>query len=630
MLRAGAMAALQAADTDRGATLTLGTAGILGLLAILVAAASGWVFLVLLRRRNGKAAPPPPLPATPPFPPPGGAVSAPSEGDVPPGDPAETAFRGAETGLADTVLLLRNGRVTKVGAGGRALFGEEFRRAAGLGLLDLAAAEEILPLAEKLRKIDGPGPQSIDVQFRVRAFRGAGPAREVAARILRPAGTPAGTYVVTLADVTAPLAEARTAAEIASRMDAALNLLGDGVMVTAREEGKEIVLLFNPGMEKLFGKPAASVVGRSLDDLKGRLGEGLDRPALDRLFARSDAPGTDLIETGGESPRLIERSSRPLVTSFGSGGHLFTFRDLTGERAREEELMSAALEAKGAREGIESLHQDLLLANEGLERRLTDLARLNRELKAMDEMKSNLLANVSHELQTPLVSIRGYTEMILKGRLGPLTDGQDRGLRVALRNIDRLISLIDSLLTFARAERESERLKIDTFPLRPLVEEVLDLLKDRAAGKKVKVSAVFPAGDLTIRGDRDRIAQVFINLVSNAVKYNREGGSVVIEAAKGRRSLARVEVRDTGMGIPREDLEKIFDRFYRSGAAREDEKGSGLGLSITKDILRLHGCMIRADSDLGKGSTFSFTLPLEGRPRGEKHARTPGASREEP
>jgi signal transduction histidine kinase len=90
-----------------------------------------------------------------------------------------------------------------------------------------------------------------------------------------------------------------------------------------------------------------------------------------------------------------------------------------------------------------------------------------------------------------------------------------------------------------------------------------------------------------------------------------------------------VEIRDTGVGIPKEDLERIFDRFFRGDAAKEEGGGSGLGLSITKDILRLHGCMIRADSDPGKGSTFSFTLPLEGRPKGERHTRTQSAPREE-
>ena len=628
MFRAGAMAALQAADTDTGVTLTLGTAGVVGLLAILVAAASGWILLAVsgrFRKSSGtESVPAAPLPRQPD---PVAPLRPPTEAAD---DAAETAFRGAESGLADTVLLFREDRLVKSGVGASAILGDDPGWAHGLRLADLVAAEDLLPLTEAMRHVAGPGPSSIDIRFLLRARRGSGAPREVSARIFRPAASPAGTYVVTLTDVTAPLAEARTAAALASRMDAALNLLGDGVMVTSQEEGREIVLLFNPGMERLLGLPAAAIVARSLVELRSRLADRFDAAALHSLLEPSDSPRTDLIELGGDTPRRIERSSRALVTAFGSGGHLFTYRDVTSERAREEDLRSAAIAASGAREGIESVHQDLLLANEGLERRLAEFARLNRDLRSVDEMKSNLLANVSHELQTPLVSIRGYTEMILKGRLGPLTEEQDRGLRVALRNIDRLISLIDSLLTFARAEGDSERLKIETFPLRLLVQDVVELLKDRAAEKKVTVSALFPAGDLNARGDRDRIAQVFINLVTNAVKYNREGGSVVIEVTRGARSQSRVEVRDTGVGIPKEDLERIFDRFYRGDAAREEGAGSGLGLSITKDILRLHGCMIRADSEPGKGSVFSFTLPLEVRSKGERHSRTPIAPREEP
>jgi signal transduction histidine kinase len=616
------MAAFQAADTDAGVTLTLGTAGVIGLLAILVAAAWGWI-LVALSGRLRKAS----REQTPAAAPDGEEPAL--RGLAASDDAAETAFRGAETGLADTVLLFREDRLVKTGAGARAILGDDPARAAGLRLADLVAAEDLLPMTEAMRRAGDPGFSSIDVRFGLRSRRGMGTSREVAARILRPTGSPAGTYIVTLTDVTAPLAEARNAVAIASRMDAALNLLGDGVMVTSQEEGREIVLLFNPGMERLFGVPASSVMARSLEDLKSRIAGRFDARALDSLLEAAESPRTDLIDSGGEPARRIERSTRPLVTSFGSGGHLFTYRDVTSETAREEELRSAAVEASGARDGLESIHQDLLLANEGLERRLAELARLNRELRSVDEMKSNLLANVSHELQTPLVSIRGYTEMILKGRLGPLTEEQDRGLRVALRNIDRLISLIDSLLTFSRAEGESERLKIETFPIRPLVQEVVDLLKDRAAARKVIVSSLFPSGDLSARGDRDRIAQVFINLLTNAIKYNREGGSVIVEVGRGARSQARVEIRDTGVGIPKEDLERIFDRFFRGDAAKEEGGGSGLGLSITKDILRLHGCMIRADSDPGKGSTFSFTLPLEGRPKGERHTRTQSAPREE-
>jgi len=629
MFRAGVMAALQAAGPDGGVSLTLGPVGVVGLLTILVAAAGEWVFLALARRARAPIRPAMPntssIPLGPTAPP--APVSAPPP-DGRDGDAAAVAFAGLESGLADVVLLFRDHRLARAGSGARSMFGEEAGLLGGARLVDLTEAGDLLPVAEAVRVADRFEANGSDARFTLRGVAGLRGPRDVEARIVRPVGCVPGTYIVTLSDVTAPLARARTAAEMASRMDAALNLLEDGVMMTRREEGREVVIFFNSGMERLLGVPAGAAVGRPLAEVmaaSGNFGEA----DLEALFRAPDAPVADLIETSGDDGRLVDRVARPLATSFGPGGHLFILKDVTAERAREEELRAAAVEASGAREGIESVHQDLLLANEGLERRLADLVRLNRQLRGIDEMKSNLLANVSHELQTPLVSIRGYTEMMLKGRLGAVTGEQDKGLRVALRNIDRLIALIDGLLTFARAEKESEKLRIESFPLRPLVDETVDLLKDPAAAKRVRISVLFPSGDLVVRGDRDRLAQVFINLLSNAVKYNQEGGSVVVEVAKGTRSQARIEVKDTGIGIPRDDLERIFDRYYRTGSVREEKEGSGLGLAITKDILRLHGCMIRADSEPGKGSTFSFTLPLEGRSRPDRHARAPGAPREE-
>jgi len=233
---------------------------------------------------------------------------------------------------------------------------------------------------------------------------------------------------------------------------------------------------------------------------------------------------------------------------------------------------------------------------------------VNRRLKQLDEMRSNLLANVSHELQTPLVSIRGYTEMILKGKIGPVTPDQQRGLEISLKNIDRLIGLIDNLLEFSSAEGRLSELKLSTFRLRDLLDEVLVLMRESADRHKVSLHAAFPGGNPLIRGDRDQVGQVFVNLLSNGIKFNRDGGEVTVEVGAPRKGFARVIVRDTGGGIPREDLERIFERYYR--AEGQEVEGTGLGLSITRHILRMHGCTIQASLPDGGGSALSFTLPL--------------------
>jgi signal transduction histidine kinase len=300
-------------------------------------------------------------------------------------------------------------------------------------------------------------------------------------------------------------------------------------------------------------------------------------------------------------------------------GRVATFRDITDQKRMERALHDRSEELASSRGELERAYRELELINQDLERRTQELTRLNRELKSLDEMKSGLLANVSHELQTPLVSVKGYTEMILKEKLGPLTEQQQRGLDVSLKNINRLIGLIDNLLSFSRMEGEMAELRLEAFPLRPLVEEVVETLRSRARERRVEI-ILAPAGeDLLVRADRDKISQVFLNLLSNAIKFNREGGKVWVEAEAGRRGYVKVEIRDTGIGIPREALDKIFERFYQVDAsASRRHEGTGIGLSIVKNILRMHGCMIRADSVLGEGSVFSFTLPAARRARPER------------
>jgi signal transduction histidine kinase len=606
MIGSGLAAELQAAAPDGGATLTLGSYGLIALAALLLVAASGWIFFALLRSRRSST--------------PAAVAAEPRE------DPLESTFRAAEPSLADGVFLCRDGLITRAAGSHAGLLGPDAGRFVGRPLTSLTAAADVLVLSETLHDLTRGAASTLEVGF---TFDPGGdlPARDVSAKFVAPPDAPPSSFVAILSDISGPAGMARVASGIAARVEAALALHPDGILVTLHEAGREKVLLATPPLEPILGLSPGWLLGRPLEDLRGRLRDRFREQAIEALLAESPTSVPEIVETGGEEPRLIARTSRSLGPHDGPGGRLLVFRDLTAERARLDELQRAAEEASGAREALERQHDHLLLANEGLERRIADFVRFNREMKVLDEMKSNLLANVSHELQTPLVSIRGYTEMMLKGRLGPTTEEQERGLQVALRSVDRLIALIDGLLAFVRAEKESAPLRIEVFSLKALVEEVLHLIKEQAGEKGIAISTRFPSGDLAVKADRARIAQVFINLLGNAVKYNRDGGSVDVEAARGQRSTARVEIRDTGIGIPRDALDKIFERFYRGGVG--DGEGSGLGLAITKDILRLHGCMIRADSEPGKGSTFSFTLPLETRGKPDRSPRLSAPERQE-
>ena len=201
--------------------------------------------------------------------------------------------------------------------------------------------------------------------------------------------------------------------------------------------------------------------------------------------------------------------------------------------------------------------------------------------------------------------------MILQERLGTINEEQKKGLGLSLKNIDRLISMIDNLLAFARMDREAAELNISVFPLRALVEESVETLRTKIETKRIRVATVFEDPEIVVHADREKVLQVFLNLLSNAVKFNRDGGEIRVDARAGKQGLVNVQVRDTGIGVPEGDLDRIFDRFYRAGAEEgAPPEGTGLGLSIVRSILRLHGCSIRAESQVGRGTTFTFTLPV--------------------
>ncbi len=249
--------------------------------------------------------------------------------------------------------------------------------------------------------------------------------------------------------------------------------------------------------------------------------------------------------------------------------------------------------------------------NEELEKVNQELGKLNLELKTLDQMKSNLLSNVSHELRTPLVAIKGYTDLIFKEKIGPVNAQQKRGLEISLKSIDRLISLIDNLLNFSKMEMGFEKLKLSTFNLIDVAEQEVQLIKSRADDRKITITTMFPSHPVIIRGDRDKISQVFINLLENAVKFNNYEGKIHIEISMSGTDLVIVKVADTGIGIPQNALDKIFDRFYQvDGSHSRKYGGTGIGLSITSNIIRLHGGKISVNSQEGKGSYFTFALPV--------------------
>ena len=253
---------------------------------------------------------------------------------------------------------------------------------------------------------------------------------------------------------------------------------------------------------------------------------------------------------------------------------------------------------------------DLQLSLEEVTRAREKLHEANEELKTLDEMKTNLLSNVSHELRTPLVAVMGYNDMILNGKAGPISNAQQEYLEISLRNIEKLVTLIENLLDFSRLHRGDERAVFDTYDLVDCARMSIQIIQPLADGRHVELELLAPDGPILTEGDKGKIGQVFNNLLSNAVKFNHGTGSVTIELRPADTSV-EVIVTDTGIGIPSEALEKIFTRFYQfDSSSTRKYGGTGIGLSIAQDIVRLHGSSITVTSEVGEGSVFRFRLNL--------------------
>ena len=232
-------------------------------------------------------------------------------------------------------------------------------------------------------------------------------------------------------------------------------------------------------------------------------------------------------------------------------------------------------------------------------------------LKQNENFRKEFLQNLSHELKTPIFAIQGYIDTLLNGAMNN-PDVHKKFLENASKNVDRLVNLVDDLDEISKLESGHQQLSKEPFAVQELIREVYDSLSLRASDKQIKASIKKGCeAPLTVLADKEKIRQVLINLVDNAIKYGRTSGSIIASVYKTDGKHALVEISDDGIGIAEEHLNRIFERFYRTDAARSRKQGgSGLGLAIAKHIMLAHGGSIRAESELAHGSTFLFTLPI--------------------
>lgn len=238
--------------------------------------------------------------------------------------------------------------------------------------------------------------------------------------------------------------------------------------------------------------------------------------------------------------------------------------------------------------------------------RHTDITRERKIIR----LKSEFVSHISHDLRTPLAVIKGYLDNLREGIAGELTERQKEYINRMSRNADRLAGLINNLLDQTRIESGKISLKLAPLSLYDLIIEVVNDIQQIAAEKDLEVVVdPFDRGGW-LNGDQDKLKQVITNLLDNAIKFTNQGGHVTITLQEDEGFL-KTSIRDTGIGIPEEEQQRIFDRFYRiEQDSEEGAKGTGLGLFIAKSLIELHGGKIRVTSEVGKGSEFSFTLPL--------------------
>jgi two-component system phosphate regulon sensor histidine kinase PhoR len=229
-------------------------------------------------------------------------------------------------------------------------------------------------------------------------------------------------------------------------------------------------------------------------------------------------------------------------------------------------------------------------------------------LKELEKIRRDFVANVSHELRTPLTTIKGYAETLLEGALEEEVAAQF--VRVIKRHSDRLEKIVEDLLILSKIESKEFQLRIESLSVSDLIADAIDFLKEPLSKKKISISVLEISPTPLIYGDRQYLEQVLINILDNAIKYGCDGGNIKILVSENPDDKIQVSVEDDGIGIPKEDLPRIFERFYRVDKGRSKELGgTGLGLSIVKHIVQAHGGNVWAESEITKGSTFYFTLP---------------------
>jgi NtrC-family two-component system sensor histidine kinase KinB len=306
---------------------------------------------------------------------------------------------------------------------------------------------------------------------------------------------------------------------------------------------------------------------------------------------------------------MKDKLGRPVSDGLKNEQLLSLFKGVTKGKDGEVELVSQADETKKILRSSTAVIENEDGQTVGMVSVLSDVTKQ----KELDKAKADFLAKVSHELRTPIITLQNSVSILLKKKLGSLTEAQEKLLSVVERGLKRLALLINEILDLSKLT--SSKMKLATMPcsIPDLIEEACETLKTWAQSKGITIEKAITKDLPMIKADANRIIQVFNNLVGNAIKFTPYKGRIAIETGLDEEKNAIfVSVSDNGIGIAKEDLDKVFDKFHQGGErVSTDISGTGLGLAIAKEIVELHGGRIWAESGKNEGAKFTFTLPVK-------------------
>lgn len=264
-------------------------------------------------------------------------------------------------------------------------------------------------------------------------------------------------------------------------------------------------------------------------------------------------------------------------------------------------------------EQILQLRTALQSANRNLEQRVIErTAELNealRRLSELNQMKANFVANISHELRTPLTHVKGYLELLVTESLGKISEEQKHALQVSQRSAGKLESMIEDLIMFSLATRGEMSMNLEMVDIRRIVTLAAKSAAGKAEERGVQIIAAAPEGVPAVQADPEKMGWVVSQLLDNAIKFTPSGGSVVIAVKEEGNNLVQVSITDTGIGIPTDRMEEIFEPFHQlDGSSTRHYGGTGLGLALVRQVIEAHGSLLDVKSVEGKGSVFKFPL----------------------